>query len=179
MNLENFMQIMGCLRKIANGPPKVQNTDDGVTSMNVVKFNYGIGKNIKLAENTPEFKQFQEMSQKKIEGFDEKYKPELMKLYEKHCLKDKDGKPIMLPSGGFTIPPQNRVIYEEDEKKLKEKFSEISSAMEIKQKGLEDLLKTEEIEVEWHKIKLSYFPEWVIGADMSLLIDMIIDDMEE
>lgn len=176
MKLEKFMQILSCLKKIANGPPK--KGEQGNISTGILKFNYGIGKNIKIAEETAGFKQFTEMSRQEVAG-EKNYRLELEKLYKKHCLKDDEGNPAILPEGGYVIPPQNRAPYENEKEEIDEKYSDIVTAINVRQKGLEDLLKDEEIEIEWHKIKLSIFPTWVNGADMSLLMDMIIYDLDD
>lgn len=183
MKLEKALSILNCLINIsAEREPNhlnPQKNPDERTHQQILKFNFGAGRNIIRVKDTDAYKMYDGIREKKIEGLEEKYKPKLLELYKKHCLKDNDGNLLPAKNGGYIIPPQNRQALEADEEKLKAELPEIAAEMKRKQDNLDTLRETEEVEISWYKMKLSTFPKWVTGEEMSLLMDMIEDDTED
>jgi hypothetical protein len=151
---EKVLQMWGLFQRLASEKTNV-------------KFHFGIIRNKRVLE--PEVDSMQK-AQAPPDGY-QAFEDARMKMCQEMCEKDDAGNPKII-AGQFAIPEEARPGFDEKMEGLKEEHQEVLDVMEKQQEEFNELLK-EEINVEFHKIKLEDMPEKVLGGDMDLLYELI------
>jgi len=139
-----------------------------------VKFHYTIQKNKRLLET--EVKSMQEAgappTEERYNTF-EKSRQDLCKLY---AIKDEKGLPtVNEKTKNFVIAEETQTEFEEKMNALREEYKDIIEMIIKREKDFIDLLR-QEVEIDFVLIPLSIMPETLVGNDVELLYDMIIED---
>lgn len=133
-----------------------------------VHFAYALAKNKGIIEKeVTALKEAGKWSQEYSE-----YEGQRVKLCHKHAIKNPDGTPKII---GPIYLMQDQEAFDKDLDKLRAKNKKIIDEQEARNKKFEDILK-EEVEIDFHNIKLSSIPKEISPDIMSLLFPMIIED---
>jgi len=134
---------------------------------------YAIAKNKKIAEG--EVKAIEEAQKNviipdKFKEYDEKR----IKLCEELADKDKDGNPVKINNGQqFAISPESQEVFNEKLQSLREEYKEAIEEKDKVEKDFLDLL-AEEVEVDFHKVKIDDLPDNVTASQIEALDEIII-----
>jgi hypothetical protein len=160
MKRENVLGVFGIMNVLAE-------------EKTTAKGAYAIAKNKKIAET--EVKALQEAQQKVTvpEKFQE-YEEKRLDLCEEVADKDEEGKSIKINNGQqFAISPENQDIFNEKLKVLREEYKEAIEAKDKVEKDFFDLL-AEEIEIDFHKVKIDDLPDNITASQIEALDEIII-----
>jgi len=135
-----------------------------------VKFHYLLLKNKRIIE--PEVESLQKANQPP-ENFQE-FEEKRLELCGAFSEKDEKDTPV-LENGNFKIAEETKDQFQEALAELKEEFSNVIETMDSNQKEFMELLK-EEVEIEFAQIPLSIINGELIGRDVDLLYDIILED---
>lgn len=135
---------------------------------------YAIAKNKKIAE--AEVKAIQEAQQKVTmpETFQE-YEKKRIELCEEVSDKDENGNSIKINNGQqFAIPEERQEEFATKLAALREEYKEAIEAKDKVEKDFFDLL-SEEVEIEFHRVKIDDLPNNITASQIEVLGDIILD----
>ena len=155
---ENLVQIWGVL----NGLAQEKTTAKGA---------YGIAKNKRIVETEVKSIEEAQKNQQLPEGIEE-YEQKRLGLCEKFCDKDEEGKPVV--NGNTFVIVKERPAFDTELLKLQEEFKEPLSTRQKQDLEFQDFLK-EEVNVDFHQIKIDDLPNNVTGQQVEVLGDIIIE----
>lgn len=136
-----------------------------------VKFGYAVSKNKRLLQ--PEVQAIQEATRPKAEFME--FEKARLKLAEKYCERDKDGKPKMVKVGTqthYTFSNLNRPLFEAELHILGQQHQEVLESKAAQDKEVQEFLLSKSDKIKLHSVRLEDCPADGISADQ---IDVLLD----
>lgn len=135
-----------------------------------VKGAYAVSKNKKIAENEVKVIEEAQNSMQEPEGIKE-FTDKRIEICKEFANKDENGEAIV-KQNRFDIPLEKQPKFEEAVALLKEDYKEAFDKQDELTKEFQELL-DEEIEMDFHMMKLEWLPEKISGRHMEALMDLI------
>ena len=155
---ENLVSIWGVL----NGLAAEKTTAKGA---------YGIAKNKRIVDAEVKSIEDAQKNQKLPEGIEE-FEAKRIDLCKKMADKDEEGNPLVV-NNSFVLA-ENKAKFDKKLEKLRKEYEVAITTRETQDKDFQDFLK-EEIEVDFHAIKVDDLPDNVTAQQIGILDEIIVD----